>query len=243
MTERKIKLEDIFAVLDVSRQERHGIPEIILAEGKTTPQIIQIASTFIKYNGQALISRLSSLKKRQLIEHFQNNMDILDYSHSMAIRSHGFSPDSLDAKVELICAGTSDVAAIKEAQMVIEACGIKTYLFYDVGIAGIHRLEEPLKFIYEENIDVVVVAAGMDGALPTVVSAIIDRPVIGLPVSRGYGLGGNGKAALMTMLQTCSPGLTVVNIDNGIGAGAAAVLTARRIASRASSQRPNVHDA
>jgi pyridinium-3,5-biscarboxylic acid mononucleotide synthase len=100
----------------------------------------------------------------------------------------------------------------------------------DVGVAGLHRLEAPLRLLRERGVDTIVVAAGMDGALPSVVAGLVDVPVIGLPTSVGYGLGGGGVAALLSMLQTCAPGLVVVNIDNGVGAGATAALFANRVA-------------
>jgi NCAIR mutase (PurE)-related protein len=109
--------------------------------------------------------------------------------------------------------------------------GCQVYTAYDVGVAGIHRLWEPLHDLLEEaRVDVIVVAAGMDGALPSVVSGLVDVPVIGLPTSVGYGMGGKGEAALLSMLQSCAPGMAVVNIDNGIGAGAVAGLIANRLA-------------
>jgi pyridinium-3,5-biscarboxylic acid mononucleotide synthase len=108
--------------------------------------------------------------------------------------------------------------------------GCEVIAFYDVGVAGIHRLAEPLRVLRERSVDVIIVAAGMDGALPSVVSGLVDVPVIGLPTPIGYGLGGEGVAALMTMLQTCAPGLTVVNIGTGVGAGASAALIANRVA-------------
>ena len=112
--------------------------------------------------------------------------------------------------------------------MVIEACGLSARLEADLGVAGLHRFVGPLAQVLEWGADVIVVAAGMDGVLPGVVAGLVDAPVIGLPVSTGYGAGGEGEAALLTMLQSCSTGLTVVNIDNGIGAGMAAALIARR---------------
>jgi phosphoribosylcarboxyaminoimidazole (NCAIR) mutase len=115
-----------------------------------------------------------------------------------------------------------------EARMVVEACGMGARLEADLGVAGLHRFLGPLSAILEWGADVIVVAAGMDGVLPGLVAGLIDVPVIGLPVSTGYGRGGAGEAALNTMLQSCSTGLVVVNIDNGIGAGAAAVLIAQR---------------
>jgi phosphoribosylcarboxyaminoimidazole (NCAIR) mutase len=113
---------------------------------------------------------------------------------------------------------------------VIEACGLQARLDADVGVAGLHRFVAPLAATLEWGADVLVVAAGMDGVLPGLVAGLVDVPVIGLPVSTGYGRGGAGEAALTTMLQSCSTGLVVVNIDNGVGAGAAAVLIAARAA-------------
>ena len=105
-----------------------------------------------------------------------------------------------------------------------EAMGVECVIEYDVGVAGIHRVITPMHRMIEEDVDAIVVAAGMEGALPTVITSLSPFPVIGVPVSSGYGMGGKGEAALMSMLQSCSPGLTVVNIDNGIGAGSTAAL-------------------
>src|SRR6202040_2119303 len=135
-----------------------------------------------------------------------------------------------EGKVGILTAGTSDLPAAEEAQMVVEACGVKVRLDADLGVAGLHRFVGPLAATLEWGADVIIVAAGMDGVLPGLVAGLIAIPVIGLPVSTGYGRGGAGEAALTTMLQSCSTGLVVVNIDNGVGAGAAAVLIAARAA-------------
>src|SRR5205814_7708286 len=133
-------------------------------------------------------------------------------------------------KVGILTAGTSDVPVADECRMVVEACGLEARLDSDLGVAGLHRFVAPLAATLEWGADVIVVAAGMDGVLPGLSAGLIDLPVIGLPVSTGYGRGGAGEGALTTMLQSCSTGLVVVNIDNGIGAGAAAVLMAARAA-------------
>jgi hypothetical protein len=130
--------------------------------------------------------------------------------------------------VGLLSAGTSDIPVAEEAALVARYMGCRVEKAYDVGVAGVHRLLEPLTRIIEAQADAVVVAAGMEGALPSVVAGLVDIPVIGLPTSTGYGLGGDGTSALYSILQSCSPGLVAVNIDNGIGAGAAAALIARR---------------
>ena len=140
----------------------------------------------------------------------------------------------------VLTAGTSDVPAAEEAAMLCKEMGCEVHTTFDVGVAGLHRLFGPLyQMLDDYHVDVLVVAAGMDGALPSVVSGLADVPVIGLPTAVGYGLGGNGVAALYSMLQTCSPGMAVVNVGNGIGAGAMAGL----IANRAAAARSGSHDA
>jgi NCAIR mutase (PurE)-related protein len=141
-------------------------------------------------------------------------------------------PEPTGGRVGAICAGTSDIPALEEAVAVAREMGAETRSFYDVGVAGLHRLEQPLRELRAFDPDCLIVAAGMEGALPTVISALVDVPVIGLPTSAGYGLGGDGTAAILGMLQTCSPGLAVVNVDNGVGAGATAALIANRAARR-----------
>ncbi|TME41657.1 MAG: nickel pincer cofactor biosynthesis protein LarB, partial [Chloroflexi bacterium] len=139
-------------------------------------------------------------------------------------------PAETGGVVALLTAGASDAPAADEAAWVAREMGCRLVRADDVGVAGLHRLEQPLRALREAGADVVIVVAGMDGALPSVVSGLVDVPVIGLPTSVGYGLGGGGLAALLSMLQTCAPGLVVVNIDNGIGAGATAALIANRVA-------------
>src|SRR5258707_14807355 len=155
-------------------------------------------------------------------------MEVVDYSNTARVLREGFSPEVIDGKVGILTAGTSDVVVADEARMVAEACGVQVRMEADLGLAGLHRFVAPLRAILDWGADVLVVAAGMDGVLPGLVAGLVALPVIGLPVSTGYGRGGAGEAALLTMLQSCSTGLTVVNIDNGVGAGTAAALIARR---------------
>ena len=125
--------------------------------------------------------------------------------------------------------------------MVAETMGVRVLRAYDVGVSALHRLAEPLEAMVEAGVDALVVAAGMEGALPTVVGGLVSAPVVAVPTSTGYGAGGNGLAALLSMLQTCSPGVTLVNIDNGVGAGAAAALIALRVqAARRAPERKSV---
>ena len=155
------------------------------------------------------------------------------YEHARAavLRRPPGQPEPTGGRVGLISAGTSDIPIAEEAMLMAREMGCEVYSVYDVGVAGLHRLFKPLEHLVTEvDVDVIIVAAGMDGALPSVVSGLVPVPVIGLPISVGYGLGGQGIAALYGMLQTCSPGLAVVNIDNGIGAGAIAGMIANRAA-------------
>jgi pyridinium-3,5-biscarboxylic acid mononucleotide synthase len=142
----------------------------------------------------------------------------------------GYTPARTGGRVGVLSAGTSDVPVAEEAALMAEEMGCQVTRVYDVGVAGLHRLLEPLRALLSSEVDVMIVAAGMDGALPSVVAGLVPVPVIGLPTSVGYGLGGRGVAALLSMLQTCAPGLSVVNIDNGIGAGSTAALIANRVA-------------
>src|SRR5216684_1014554 len=157
-------------------------------------------------------------------------MKVIPYSNSARVLREGFSPEVIEGKIGILTAGTSDVVVADEARMVAEACGVEVRMEADLGVAGLHRFVAPLSAILDWGADVLVVAAGMDGVLPGLVAGLVALPVIGLPVSSGYGRGGAGEAALLTMLQSCSTGLTVVNIDNGVGAGTAAVMMAARVA-------------
>lgn len=217
--------------LDFGRERRKGIPEVILGENKTDAQILSIARAFIRATGRALISRMRPDLFGRLHDEFADCHIILrEPARAAAIYRSDSSPAKTGGRVGLISAGTSDIPSAEEARLVAEAMGCVVTPIYDVGVAGLHRLLQPLQSLLEEGVDAIVVAAGMDGALPSVVSGLVDVPVIGLPTSIGYGLGGKGVAALLSMLQTCAPGLTVVNIDNGVGAGATAALIANRVA-------------
>ena len=231
---RSVQLQELGgrARLDLGRFMRRGIPEVILAPGKAPSDAAQLAIALARQQGQGLISRMSGAHQSALVDEASAaGMQVVMYAASARVLRAGFSPEVLDGKVGLLTAGTSDVAVADEARMVVEACGLNAQLAADLGVAGLHRFVGPLATILEWGADVLIVAAGMDGVLPGLVAGLIDLPVIGLPVSTGYGHGGAGEAALGTMLQSCSTGLVTVNIDNGVGAGAAAVLIASRVAS------------
>jgi NCAIR mutase (PurE)-related protein len=218
---------------DFNRQDRKGVPEVINAEGKTVEQSLAIARRFLEVTGRAILSRVSPDLEEQLGRQFEEDVIIewLPGPRAAVLRRAGWEAPPLGGCVGVITAGTSDVPWAEEAALICREMGCQVHTVYDVGVAGIHRLWEPLSYLLEEaGVDVLIVAAGMDGALPSVVSGLVDVPVIGLPTSVGYGLGGKGEAAILSMLQTCAPGLAVVNIDNGVGAGAIAGLIANRMA-------------
>jgi hypothetical protein len=232
---------------DYERQKRKGVPEVIIAERKSVEQALDIAQRFLDATGRAILSRVPPELEAQLRAHFEDRAEIEWLPGPRAAilrRSANAGPEASEeapppGRVGVITAGTSDVPWAEEAALLCREMGCQVYTVFDVGVAGIHRLWEPLNHLLDEaQVDVIIVAAGMDGALPSVVSGLVDVPVIGLPTSVGYGMGGHGEAALLSMLQTCAPGMAVVNIDNGIGAGAMAGLLANRVALGRSSRRP-----
>jgi len=226
-----------FARLDFNRHNRQGVPEIILADSKSTEQSLEIAAAFLEKNGRAILSRVPDELKGALRQAYSAEMMEWYQASRMAILRDmlKYQLPATYGRVGVITAGTSDQPRAEEAALTCQEMGCEVDVAYDAGVAGLHRLFGPLEyFTKDRNVDVIIVAAGMDGALPSVVSGLVDIPVIGLPTSVGYGFGGAGQAALMSMLQTCAPGLAVVNIDNGVGAGIMAALIARR----ASRDRP-----
>ena len=223
---KELKLESIrkvkdFARIDVNRLHRTGIPEIIFAEGKSSAEVADIAMAHATAKGFALISRAKDTEtiKKHLGEEIKDfEIDYNEVAKTLIVKRRGYEFEKR-GKIGLIAAGTADIPVAEEARVVAEVCGCEVIKAYDVGIAGIHRLVEPLEEIVNADVAAIIVVAGMEGALPSVVASLVNVPVIGVPTSVGYGLGGKGVAALLSMLQSCSPGLAVVNIDNGVGAG------------------------
>jgi NCAIR mutase (PurE)-related protein len=148
----------------------------------------------------------------------------------LVIKKKEYRQSLSGGRVGIITAGTADLPVAEEAEMIAQEMGCQTFLETDAGVAGIHRLAEPLGRMIESDVDCLIVVAGREGALPTVVAGLVDLPLIAVPASSGYGYGGQGQAALMAMLQACSLGLAVVNIDSGIAAGVVAALIANRAA-------------
>ncbi len=225
---------------DTSRATRTGIPEVVLAESKTPQQVVESLIRLVHGTGRAIASRCSAELIETLPSAFplDEGYECVVDSDAMCVivrvREHpGSAVVATQGVIGIITAGTSDIRVAAEAGLIATEMGCDVVPVRDVGVAGLHRLVQPLEALLARDVGAVIVVAGMDGALPSVVAGLVDVPVIGLPTSVGYGFGGRGEAALMAMLQSCAPGLVVVNIDNGIGAGAAAARIAnRRAASR-----------
>lgn len=221
-----------FARLDTQRRERTGIPEAIFAEGKTPEQVSHMLDVLTEKAGFALATRVSEMCAEHINDHLSSKFFVTHNrtGRTVVTMRKNYEPKSTGGKVAVLAAGTSDLSVAEEARVTAEVMGCEVFTFYDVGVAGIHRLVKPVETILQKDISSAVVVAGMEGALPSVVRGLVPIPVIGVPSSVGYGYGGKGEAALMSMLQSCSPGLTVVNIDNGFGAGATAALVANQVA-------------
>ncbi|UCE09211.1 MAG: nickel pincer cofactor biosynthesis protein LarB [Candidatus Thorarchaeota archaeon] len=223
------------AAIDLGREERAGIPEVVFAEAKGKDELVKIVSEMVDSRGVALITR-SDKQKVEAIEKGLENVELhvagRDEHFTVLVHSTDWKPVNSGGKIAIMTAGTSDIPYAREAEAIANVMGVDVLSFFDVGVAGIHRLVEPVKKIIDEGVDAVVVFAGMEGALPTVIASLIDVPVIGVPVPTGYGHGGKGETALAAMLQSCAPGLAVVNIGNGLGAGAFASLIAKKASAK-----------
>lgn len=229
------------AVLDLDRRLRTGVPEVVLAGPKRPAEAAEIAAALLERTGSACVSRMRRRHRRAVaaVAAARGAQMVAYGRRSCRLLAAGTTPTRSPSHglVGLLAAGTSDLEPLAEARMVCEAAGCATATAVDVGVAGLERLLAPLATMLAAGADALVVAAGMDGALPSVVAGLAGVPVVGLPVSTGYGVGGRGRAALLAMLQGCAPGLVVVNVDNGVGAGAAAALIALRSA-RGGAPRP-----
>jgi NCAIR mutase (PurE)-related protein len=220
------------AKLDGNRELRKGIPEVILAEGKSSVDVVEISKRLLSKNGRVIVSRCSQEQVQEIKEAFSKNvlLEINDKARMVVVKQKTFVVKPTGGKIGLLTAGTSDIPIAEEAKIIAQEMGCTVFSTYDVGVAGIHRLIEPIKEALSKDVDVIVVVAGREGALASVVSGLVDVPVIGVPTSNSYGFGEKGLSALMAMLQSCSLGLAVVNIDGGVAAGAVATLIANRAA-------------
>jgi NCAIR mutase (PurE)-related protein len=210
-----------FATLDHHRTLRVGMPEVVLAERKTAAQIAAIARK-LAARGPLLVTRLDPGKAGPARRAVRGSV----YDPVSRTLSRGRMTLPTRGPVAVCCAGTSDIPACEEAVATLGVMGVEAVRVYDVGVAGLHRLLARRRDL--ERAVAIVVAAGMEGALPSVVGGLVGKPVIGLPTSVGYGASLGGLAPLFTMLNSCAPNVTVVNVDNGFGAGFVAGLIARR---------------
>ncbi len=211
---RTLPYEDLgFASVDHHRSLRQGFPEVIFCEGKTRAQVVAIARGLLKKGGPLLATRATADVAKAL-----RTLDRRAQYHELA-RTVVVQPKkpALKGDILIVTAGTADVPVAEEARVTAEVMGSRVETLYDVGVAGIHRVLGRHERIRRAR--VLVVVAGMDGVLPSVVGGLVDRPVIAVPTSRGYGASFGGLAALPTMLNSCAAGVGVMNIDNGFGAG------------------------
>lgn len=213
---------DEIAKMDIERNERTGFPEAIFAPSKDYEDLLLIIKKYIENrNDNLIVTKLSSKRYEKLSNDLKDSESIFDYNKRaqiLVIRKEIKKQDAR-AKIGIITAGTSDINIAEEARVVVEEGGCEAITSYDIGVAGIHRLFPQIAHMVKEGVRAFIVCAGMEGALPSVVAGLVDVPVIGVPTSVGYGVGEGGRVALDAMLQSCAPGIAVVNIDNGFGAG------------------------
>jgi NCAIR mutase (PurE)-related protein len=206
-----------FAQVDTHRALRKGFPEVIFGGGKTPEQVVKIAAKILASDSRVLITRITDAHARALRKKFKRA------AHHQLARCVTIEKSPLSKRpgtIGVICAGTSDLPVAEETAVTAEIMGNRVERIYDVGVAGLHRLLAKSENLRRAN--VLVVVAGMEGALPSVVAGLVSKPVIAVPTSIGYGASFGGIAALLGMLNSCGSGVTVVNIDNGFGAGYAA---------------------
>ena len=219
-----------FAKIDIDRRKRRGIPEVIFAETKQLIEIKKIIKSIMKKSDSLVISRIKKEHNKKIREFVINlNYKIKQGKNCTTILVYKKPIKKSGGKIGILAAGTSDIGVAEESRLMAESMNCECTTSYDVGVSGIHRVMPVLKEFIKKDIDVIIVVAGMEGALATLVASLVNIPVIGVPTSIGYGYGQKGVAALASMLQSCSLGISVVNIDNGIAAGAIAGNIANRI--------------
>jgi len=212
---RHMPFEDLgFAKIDHHRALRHGMPEVIFAKGKTPPQVVAIAEKLLEQSPNVLITRAdaqcaSSVAERLPFAEYFPLSGVIRFWRERTVHGKG--------TIAVVCAGTSDMFVAEEAQLTAEVMGNRVDTIHDIGVAGIHRLMHNRERLTEAR--VIVVCAGMEGALPSAIGGLVSCPVIAVPTSVGYGASFHGLAALLGMLNSCARNVTVVNIDNGFGAG------------------------
>ncbi|MBR0058033.1 MAG: nickel pincer cofactor biosynthesis protein LarB [Methanobrevibacter sp.] len=213
---------DEIAKFDSKRRDRTGFPEAVFAPSKDYEDLLLIIKRYFENEipQNLIITKLSPDRYERLLDDLDFDDLILDYNKKGQILVIRVNEDKSEpiAKIGIITAGTSDINVAEEAKVIVEEGGCEAIASYDIGVAGIHRLFPQIAHMIKEGVKVLIVCAGMEGALPSVVAGLVDIPVIAVPTSVGYGVGEGGRVALDSMLQSCAPGIAVVNIDNGFGA-------------------------
>lgn len=215
---------------DFCREQRCGVPEVVFGESKSVEDLLEVLGKFMSGRlSKVIITRLSDEKAKALMSKLPKKKYFMEYSRKagvLVVRKERLKKtvESVHGVVGVLTAGTADVRVAEEARIILEELGCKVICEYDVGVAGIHRVFPALEKMKEA--DILIVVAGMEGALPSVVSGLVDKIVVGVPTSVGYGTGRGGEAALNTMLNSCTP-IAVVNIDNGYGAAVLAYKIAK----------------
>lgn len=216
-----------FATIDHHRALRDGLPEVVLGTGKTPAQVVEIANRIAGAAGKVLVTRIDPAQ----LEALQAALPGVGYDEHARCAWLDPAPLPEEGDVAVVTAGTSDIPVAEEAAITARMMGARVQRHYDIGVAGLHRLAGRIEALRQAN--ALVVVAGMEGALPSVVGGLVENPVIAVPTSVGYGASFGGLAALLGMLNSCATGVSVVNIDNGFGAGYLAA-TINRLALRAS---------
>lgn len=232
--ERLLKADTILefdevAKFDKSRALRTGFPEAVFSPSKDYEDLLLIIKKYLDNENpeNLIITKLSKERYEKLVNDLAGfKLDYNKRAQILVIKNKEV-PKTL-AKIGIITAGTSDINIAEEARVIVEQGGCEAITSYDIGVAGIHRLFPQIAHMIKEGVEVLIVCAGMEGALPSVVAGLVDIPVIAVPTSIGYGVGEGGVVALNAMLQSCAPGIAVVNIDNGFGAGVFALTIVKR---------------
>ncbi|CUT02339.1 nickel pincer cofactor biosynthesis protein LarB [Candidatus Kryptobacter tengchongensis] len=218
--------EDIkFARVDHHRMFKHNFPEVILCQWKTPEQVKGIAKRILERSDFLLATRANT-EHFKAVKKIAKDAKYNELARTITVVRGEIKKDDKKGKILIITAGTADLPVAEEARVTAEILGNEVELLYDVGVAGLHRLFSNLDKLKDAS--VIIVIAGMEGALPSVIGGLVDVPVIAVPTSIGYGANFNGLAPLLTMLNSCAPGIVVVNVDNGFGAAFAATLMNRK---------------
>ncbi|RAP53589.1 MAG: hypothetical protein BZ137_06440 [Methanosphaera sp. rholeuAM130] len=215
---------------DTHRRTRVGVCEAVYSTGKTDEDLVNIINN-IDFKDNLIITRLDESRFNRIRNQINENVleSITFYKEASILTINKKEIEKKNLSVGIITAGTADVPVAQEAKITVEQSGYNAITTYDVGVAGIHRLLDKISYLLEKEVDVIIAVAGMEGALPSVVAGLVDVPIIAVPTSTGYGVGEKGFTALFAMLQSCAPGISVVNIDNGYGAAVNAITILNRI--------------